>query len=132
MARIRERPQSIYVMEAPSGESKIGISESPRLRWGNLRFCFPRGELRLLFASESSPRIWMVETVVHAQLADKRLNGEWFDVPSADAISLVKVALAQHWAVVESKHSARSKKRVLVPRDAVAKALSAPCQITVT
>jgi hypothetical protein len=94
MARIRNRPQAIYVIVAPTGECKIGIAESPNLRLQQLATCFPRGVARLAFASDASSDMWCVERHLHQKLAHRRLNGEWFDIGEVKAIERVKQALA--------------------------------------
>lgn len=90
MTRLRNRLQSIYVMEAPTGECKIGIAEDPNKRLVGLCSSIPRGEIKLRFASEPSHHAWMFEKRAHEVLADKRLNGEWFDISADEATKLVR------------------------------------------
>ena len=93
MARLKEIEQAIYVMEAPTGESKIGIAEDAYMRWGTLNGAYPRGDLKLLWVSERRFDAWRIEEEIHEMLDDKRLNGEWFDIPSARAIEIVSARI---------------------------------------
>lgn len=102
-------------MEAPTGESKIGITENPRSRWSNLRFCIPRGELKLRFESSPSPHMWVIETRVHEELKDKRLNGEWFDVPADYAIQIITKMLEDWVPAPPPPLDTKPKKRRWMP-----------------
>jgi hypothetical protein len=119
MARLKNIEQAIYVMVAPTGECKIGIAENPRARWNNLKYCTPRGEVRLVFQSHKSPDMWRVERHMHTKLASRRLNGEWFDIEEAAAVAAVKEALEIAVAnLAEPKRRTVSKnprKMVLAP-----------------
>lgn len=117
MARIKNMAQAIYVMVAPTGECKIGIAENPRARWCNLKFAMPRGEVRLVFQSDVRADMWRVERHLHLKLARRRLNGEWFDICEADAVSMVQAALAveDHKLAEPKKPSKRPRKTVLRP-----------------
>lgn len=89
MPRIKNFEQSVYVMEAPTGETKIGVAKDPRARFLTMKFCFPRGELKMVFVSEVSAKAWAIEEWVHAQLQAKQLNGEWFEVAPDIAVQLI-------------------------------------------
>ena len=103
-------PNYVYVIEAPAGLVKVGISRNPQARLGDLRGGMPLA-LRLV-------RTWprphgdaaKVERTAHRLLHDSRQGRtEWFQVPTAEAVKAVeKAAMAA---------DARALK--LLPREAI-------------
>lgn len=80
---------SIYVIGAEDGPMKVGLSRKPLTRLAQLRVHCP-DELLLHYdlkvpALDAST----VEKYAHALLWQKRVRGEWFDVPTSAAIKAV-------------------------------------------
>jgi hypothetical protein len=95
MARLREAEQCIYLIEAPTGEVKIGIAENAYTRLQALRCSYPRGEARLVWVSEHRVDAWSIEAELHKQLTPNRLNGEWFDITADEAVMLASAVIPQ-------------------------------------
>lgn len=88
--RLRNRAQCLYVIVAPTGECKIGVAEHPETRLGSLAGAFPRGTPRIAFKSKPDADMWMHEQKLHARFADRRLNGEWFDIIEDEAVAAAR------------------------------------------
>jgi hypothetical protein len=67
----------IYLIHDPVGRAlKIGRSDNPIQRLGNLQSAHPRSKLKLLGMFAAKP---FIEQDLHKELEEFRLNGEWFE-----------------------------------------------------
>lgn len=102
---------SIYVIGPVQGPYKIGYAADPRSRLSNLQV----GQaVELLIHYEEkveASRAKVIEKLIHRQLGHKRIRGEWFDIPLADAIAEVKYAVIR-WEGEENL-SFRFKQKLL-------------------
>ncbi|KAA1057171.1 GIY-YIG nuclease family protein [Azospirillum argentinense] len=82
---------SVYVIAGDTGPVKIGVSINPKNRLSSVQNGHPHKlALRHVVPVAEAYRI---EGAVHAALADKRLNGEWFDVTADEARSAIDHAI---------------------------------------
>jgi len=77
-----DRSGYVYVVEADNGLYKIGLSKEPRKRIDALGVKLPY-ELEIIILIETPDR-YELERELHEQFADKRKNGEWFELTSKD------------------------------------------------
>jgi hypothetical protein len=87
-------PCYIYVIAAQT-RTKIGISRNPTVRLENLQAWAPE-TLRQEW-TYGGPRnlIRDIEAACHAELAEHRITGEWFDVTADAAVAVVKAQMAK-------------------------------------
>ena len=81
--------RSIYVIRCKPGQIKIGIAGNIRARLSRLRTSSPV-PLFLDYAAVVDGDARKLEIAVHEALKDRRLTGEWFDVPSKRAVAIVR------------------------------------------
>ncbi|CAN0439140.1 unnamed protein product, partial [Phaeothamnion confervicola] len=81
----------LYAIGHPSGPVKIGISDNPEGRLSQFQTSCPF-PIRLLHAEpcESREIAYSDERFIHRHLKEKRLWGEWFDVPGHMGIQHVQ------------------------------------------
>ena len=96
-ARTRRRPAKtddmIYVIGSSVGHHKIGVSKTPDVRVETLQNGHPH-KLALVKAWPAAPAFAKVaEKRAHALLSQRRMEGEWFDVPHNVACAAVELAL---------------------------------------
>jgi DNA-binding XRE family transcriptional regulator len=84
--------KQVYVAAPVAGPVKIGISRNPAHR---IRGFMSPEAITLQFASAARLDAKAIETLAHGLLADRRLNGEWFDVSIDQAIETVEQAIAE-------------------------------------
>lgn len=73
----------IYFIQSADGPVKIGFTSDIKKRMSNLRTSHP-GDLKLI---AQFPGTRHLERVIHAELWQHRLNGEWFaDVPAVTKV----------------------------------------------
>ena len=72
----------VYLLQSPTNAYKIGISKRPddRLRTFSVKLPFEISYVCLIATQD----MYGLETKLHAQFADKRINGEWFALDDAD------------------------------------------------
>jgi hypothetical protein len=74
----------------PCAPVKIGISASPERRVANLQTANPKPLVLLCtFATPVRDIAKVIESGFHEVMADKRLAGEWFDIPPMLAVELM-------------------------------------------
>lgn len=83
--------KSVYVISAGERCQKIGISNSPARRMQTLQVDAP-SRLSLVVAIKHG-RARDIEFTAHHILKGQRIQGEWFDVTSDEAVSAVKSAI---------------------------------------
>ncbi len=93
MPRIKNLPQCLYVMVAPTGECKIGVTTNAKGRLENINNAHPRGGVKLAFVSDLRSDMWAVEMIIHRRLSAKRLCGEWFDICEQEAVQFASSVL---------------------------------------
>jgi len=91
---------SVYVIGADRGV-KIGRSQSPHERLKALQTASPL-PLVLHHVSVDTPLAAAIENLAHQYLAERRLEGEWFDVTATEAVGAIE------WAISELDRRARS------------------------
>lgn len=82
----------IYIIEntvANHGLIKIGTAIDPESRLNSFQTADPYRAFRLRFSSYTSNRR-QLESMVHDQLADFHVGGEWYDVKMWHAITIIK------------------------------------------
>ena len=85
----------IYVIDHPRLKGvKIGRAFDADSRLNNYQTGCPHREYRLFYVSSYVEDVAGAEQYVHAQLADERLRGEWFELTPIEAQRRVKAALA--------------------------------------
>ena len=80
--------RQVYVIKSDGGYTKIGISVNPEKRVSSLQTGNPN-DLVLLAASEFT-KAKQKEQELHRRYEQQRQNGEWFDLPEEEVISLVE------------------------------------------
>ncbi len=89
---MRERPTYVYMIGHErkdgmlGGPVKIGVSDDPAKRLKQMQTSSPQ-KLAILavIAMPMRKAAFMLEAVLHAYFADKRMQGEWFDVCAFEA-----------------------------------------------
>lgn len=76
----------MYVVETESGKIKIGITTDPKTRMKSLK-TITFEKIINQFLSIKCSDYMDIEKELHDYFNDKRLNGEWFDVPFEDAVN---------------------------------------------
>lgn len=85
-----ESESCIYVIGAPGHPVKVGFARNVANRIRAIQTGFPH-PLRLYLAVRVDEReARLLERRCHDALRPKRLNGEWFDVPAAEAMRIVR------------------------------------------
>lgn len=83
----------VYVIGTEDGPVKVGMSESPGGRLGTLQTgSAVRLQLLHMRACRSREHAQWHEETFHKVYAEKRLVGEWFDLPAAYAIEGVNTS----------------------------------------
>lgn len=85
--------QHVYVIGPKSGPQKIGIARDTEKRRGDLQIGYPH-RLVVAFATPHEDAR-AVELFAHSILAERRLNGEWFDVEPEAAIAAIRDAVSR-------------------------------------
>lgn len=77
----------VYLIQSPTGHYKIGRTKNPfnRMRTFEVKLPFEIEYVCLL----STTNMYELETRLHRQFADKRVNGEWFTLSSED-VEIIK------------------------------------------
>jgi len=86
----------IYVVQASSGEVKIGISSNVRKRIESLKTSSPL-PLNAVFTAQTNDAK-SVEKIVHAKFRQNRVQGEWFKIDSQCAVDAITEAIANQKA----------------------------------
>jgi len=83
----------VYVIGVDQGPVKVGISNNPLARLSVLRTGSPF-DLKLIYFREARSRehAHQHERNFHEDYADKRLSGEWFDMPGDFAAEGVDIS----------------------------------------
>lgn len=77
-----EKPGFIYLVQSVSGHYKIGLTANPEHRGKTFGVQLPfEVEFICLIKTDNMQRL---ETELHERFADKRVNGEWFDLTPED------------------------------------------------
>ena len=109
-----ERPAFVYVIGAPDGPVKVGVTNDVESRRSVLQVA----SLTALEISLSVPlsrrEAFAVERHAHWLLKDQRVRGEWFRVASADAVKAVQAA--RH-AVARGEGHSKRQVTERVPKD---------------
>ncbi len=84
-------PTYLYAIGHTNGPVKIGISDNPAGRLSQLQTSCPF-PISLIHAEpcESREIAYSDERFIHRHLKDRRLHGEWFDVPAHLALQYVE------------------------------------------
>jgi hypothetical protein len=83
----------VYVVGSENGPWKVGISDCPKSRLQSLQTGSPiKLELKAIFTLASSAEAHIVERAIHAELAEGRIHGEWFNLPFSDVMSAASTA----------------------------------------
>ena len=83
---------NIYIVRAANGFHKIGISNNPNRRAEAIATSSPFA-VQLAHHVECDPNLARrIEMRAHALLKTKRVNGEWFDCSTAEALEAVAFA----------------------------------------
>lgn len=81
----------IYVIGSDTGPQKIGVAANPENRLAQLRCGHPYAlTIQASFDLGTETAARLAERAAHHRLKPSRLAGEWFDVPTADAIQTVR------------------------------------------
>ena len=82
---------TLYVIGSPSGPTKVGITGAdPYRRLKALQTGSPVPLDVFAYTPVPANRGFGIEHEVHKYLADKRMNGEWFNLPPADVVMAVE------------------------------------------
>jgi Meiotically up-regulated gene 113 len=93
-------PMYVYVVKSEGGPSKIGISFCPKERLKILQTGSPY-LLSLVFFEQVDKAVSnTIEGAVHNKLKEKRMCGEWFDVPYEEAIATVKETIVDFLSTI--------------------------------
>lgn len=84
----------VYMIEGEQGRVKIGVSTKPRDRLATLHTASPF-VLNFAFVGVTPGNGYDIEAAAHEMLADRRLNGEWFDATPAMVVAAVQSAAYQ-------------------------------------
>lgn len=84
-------PGYVYLIQSPTGAYKIGRTKNPadRLKTFSVKLPF---EVEFVCVIESHNMIEL-ESDLHARYADKRVNGEWFNLDAADVEAIKAMAV---------------------------------------
>lgn len=87
----------IYVIAPrPEGPVKIGLSKTPDKRLRQLQTGHPE-RLYLYHTMEvETPKVALLEKIIHKTVSYKKTVGEWFDLSVTDAIGEVEFALIRY------------------------------------
>ncbi|RYD62476.1 MAG: hypothetical protein EOP83_14485 [Verrucomicrobiaceae bacterium] len=87
----------IYVISArPEGPCKIGLSLTPEKRLRQLQTGHPE-RLHLYHTMEvDTPKVALLEKIIHKTIRYKRTHGEWFDLSVTDAVAEVEFAMIRY------------------------------------
>ena len=82
----------VYVVQAPDGKVKIGVSNLPSRRRGEID-----KDAKLIYETGPLARAERVEQLAHRVMAlhGKHLRGEWFEAEPEDAIKAIEIAIKQ-------------------------------------
>ena len=78
--------KSIYVFES-HGQFKIGVSQNVDVRLRSIKTGNPN--VRLIYESKKIANAYKIENMIHSQLGNYRINGEWFSVP--EQINIIEI-----------------------------------------
>jgi hypothetical protein len=107
--RRKEERRGIYVVGAPSGHVKIGITNKPQSRLAALQNGTPE-PLRLVFFVHALGRAAEdIEALAHRRLQFWRQSGEWFKCDAETAIKAVMEAWAARPLSNESLNTDRAE-----------------------
>lgn len=85
----------VYVIGSDNGPQKIGVAAKPESRLCQLRTGSPFPlAIRAMFDMTTENNARLVERTAHHRLKDRRMAGEWFNVPAEEAIDMVRVIVA--------------------------------------
>jgi hypothetical protein len=90
-------PQYCYLMRRPNGHHKIGISNDVDRRHDQIRRDFPGTSLIGWFDCDDMRQ---AERMLHDQFAEKRQDGEWFDLSTDEVdyiVSIGRFAAGEFW-----------------------------------
>lgn len=76
----------VYILQALTGEYKIGKSVNPKKRIGQLQTNLP-GVATLVHTIETDQMLWL-EQFLHSRFASKKIRGEWFALSDEDITDL--------------------------------------------
>jgi len=79
----------VYLIKAPTGEYKIGMTKNPRDRLGTFEVKLPF-KVDFVHIIKCQDR-YNAEKRLHAQYAHKRLNGEWFRLNDQDVEAIKRI-----------------------------------------
>jgi len=84
--------QHLYMMSEPSEDlTKIGVSKNPQKRRATIRS--ESGPVELIYRTNRAfDSALQLERVLHKQLADQRIQGEWFNLSVRDRATVARVA----------------------------------------
>lgn len=87
----------IYVIAArPEGPCKIGLSVTPEKRLRKLQTGHPE-RLHLFHQMQvDTPKVALLERIIHKTVRYRRAHGEWFTLSVEDAIGEVEFALIRY------------------------------------
>lgn len=78
----KPKPGYVYLLQSQSGHYKIGLTKNPEHRAKTFGIQLPfEVEFICLIQTEDMPTL---ETELHTRFADKRVNGEWFNLAPED------------------------------------------------
>jgi hypothetical protein len=104
--RRKNEHRGVYVVSAPSGHVKIGITDKPQSRLATLQNGTPE-PLRLVFFIHAMGRAADdIEALAHRRLQFWRRSGEWFKCSPEQAIKVVMDAWAARPLSTESLNTA--------------------------
>lgn len=87
----------LYVIGAEDGPVKIGITSSLTSRMAMIQTGCPfPAVLWFVWPIFSREDAAMHERTIHAVYREKRLAGEWFDIPSSQGREAIEVAIDTH------------------------------------
>lgn len=83
---------SVYVIGSAGGPQKIGVATNPAHRLRMIQVSNPT-ILTLQYSRPFARSVaFKVERVAHLLLAEKRINGDWFDVTAEEAVRAISEA----------------------------------------
>ena len=86
------RPGYVYLIQSPTTAYKIGRTQDPddRIKTFSVKLPFEVNYIRLIYTDD----MYALEKALHDYFADKRINGEWFELEDADVTYLKHMLVA--------------------------------------
>ena len=82
-------PRSLYVVLAEDGLVKIGVTKNIYHRVKGIRNS-GHGKVVDYFVTEKCKNSYSIEKMIHDELKECMISGEWFDIPYKSAVDCVK------------------------------------------